>query len=196
MKRVAVTGGIACGKSLVGEFLLEAGAAVCDTDLVAHGLMARGQPVQKLVVKAFGLEVLAPDGSIDRRVLGQLVFCDAQKLSLLNALVHPAVLDEVRRWMAGLSSACGLAAVVIPLLYEIGGAGSWDAVVCVASPYALQVSRMRDRGLRDEQIRQRLGAQWPVETKMHMADYVLYNSGTKELLKEQTSRVVRRILET
>jgi dephospho-CoA kinase len=197
MVRIAVTGGIACGKSLVGSYLAEQGIAVCEADRLAHGALSRGEPVFDSVVRAFGNDILGADGAIDRSVLGKRVFADPALLARLNALVHPEV---KRRWLTWMSDAAGdsrPAAAIIPLLYEIGEEREeWTAVICVSAPRSRQLEWLALRGLTPEEAEQRIASQWPSRRKMALADYVIINSGTKELLIRQTQKALRCILET
>ena len=195
MLRVAVTGGIACGKSLVGEFLSSEGIPVCEADELARDQMRPGRPVYHRVVQAFGAGILAGDGTIDRPRLARRVFSRPGERARLNALVHPAVFRELRKWLAGRGGNCRAAAVIVPLLYEVGEGGGWDAVVCVTASDPVRIRRMRDRGWSEPEARQRMRAQMDVERKAERADYVMVNNGTEELLREQLRRVLGLILE-
>ena len=196
MMRVALTGGLACGKSLVARLYEERGVPVCDTDVVAHALMEPGRPVHGRIVDAFGAEMLDEQGAIDRRRLGRVVFADPKALARLNAISHPAVADAVHEWLAACAAGTPMAVVVIPLLYEAGMEKGWDAVICVASPVWLQVERLTARGLSEAEIRDRLAAQWPVAEKAARADYVIYNAWTIDLLNAQAMAVLDQILES
>jgi len=197
MLKIAVTGGIACGKSLVGTYLLEAGLAVRDADDVVHELMQGGNPVCEAVVAEFGEETLAADGTIDRERLGLLVFSDPGKRERLNNLVHPAVKDELERWMLEVGdagSSKGLA-VIVPLLYEAGWEKGWDAVICVLSREGTQRDRLMAVGRSEEDAVRRIAAQTPVAKKAALSDYVIVNEGTQDSLREQTGRILRRMVE-
>lgn len=195
MKKIALTGGIACGKSLTGLFMTEEGVPVCDADQLAHALMRKGQPVYDDVVQEFGCEILDRDGEIDRLRLGRVVFDDPGRRAVLNALVHPAVRHAIQQWLEG-HAAFPVAVVIIPLLYEAGIEIGWDAVISVASPRDNQWTRLMERGLTEREAAQRLAAQLPQVEKMSRADWVIFNSGTRELLKEQVKAVLRRIVES
>jgi dephospho-CoA kinase len=196
MFKIAVTGGIACGKSLVGRFLADAGVAVRDADEMAHELMAPGQAVARQVVEVFGPDILDGDGRIDRRRLGNRVFSAPEDLKRLNAIVHPAVKRVWQEWLAGQPDTREAAAVIVPLLYEAGEGEGWDAVVCVVASEAVQMERLAGRGLSEGESRKRLAAQMPVSRKAVQADYVIVNNGTETVLNEQTRRVLRCIMET
>jgi len=198
MLKIAVTGGIACGKSLVGTCLSEAGFAVWEADDVAHELMQAGHPVHQAVIEQFGDEVVSREGAIDREALGQIVFSDSEARVRLNAIVHPAVKDELARWIRETGNSNtpprGLA-VVVPLLYEAGWDRGWDAVICVFSRGRTQRRRLVANGRSEEDAERRIAAQGPVAEKAALADYVIVNEGTQDTLREQTTRILRRIVE-
>jgi dephospho-CoA kinase len=194
MLQIAITGGIACGKSVVGGLFEASGVPVCEADALAHALMRPGEPAYAEVVESFGEGILAPNREIDRRRLGALVFEDPAALCRLNSIVHPLVGRKIREWMDRQPPERKAAAAVVPLLFEAGLARGWSAVVCVVAAETVQRQRLAQRGLSPEQARQRIRAQWPVERKAERADYVLVNDGSMDLLKEQTTRVLNSIL--
>lgn len=194
MVKIAVTGGIACGKSSVGAVLREMEIAVCEADELAHALMSPGKPVFEAVVRAFGRVILGPDGSIDRQILGAKVFSDAEERARLDAIVHPRVKEAWCAWL-GEKAHFAAAAVIIPLLYEVEEADNWDVVVCVTSSRPVQAKRLRARGFSEAEVERRIGAQLPVAVKAARADYVVVNNGTRDVLLKQTERVLERILE-
>lgn len=191
---IALTGGIACGKSTVGRFLEKQGAALLDTDEVAHELLKRG-PVRDQVVRRFGKEMLDEAGAVDRAKLGRLVFADDEARLALNELTHPAVMTEVRRWLKETTGAGRDAAVVIPLLFEIGATDGWDAIVCVDADERIARERMRSRGLAEADARKRMAAQWPVAEKAKRSDFVITNNTDLRTLESKTAEVYRKILE-
>lgn len=196
MKKIALTGGIACGKSLAGQYMAEEGFPVCDADAVAHGLMSPGSPVSESVIREFGRDIAAADGGIDRALLGPIVFADAEKLARLNRLVHPAVVRAMDDWLAARPPETRAAVVIIPLLFEAGMDRGWDGIVSVISPASVQWARLLERGLSASEARQRLDAQWPPARKMERADWVIFNGGTREMLKEQVKAVLQRMVES
>lgn len=190
---VGLTGGIACGKSEAARFLAEAGVPVLDTDEVAHLEMQPGGAAYDDVVAVFGEKAVAPDGTIDRSRLGQIVFGDATALRQLNALVHPPVRERWETWRTMLRGENRSGVVVIPLLFETGATDGWDAVICVAAPEDEVLERLARRGLTEQEARQRLGAQWPVEEKIRRADVVIWNDGTLQELKARTAAAWRQV---
>jgi dephospho-CoA kinase len=189
MMTVAITGGIACGKSLVAGWLAEMGVPVCEADSVAREVLSPGEAVFGAVCRAFGPGILDANGSIDRRRLGQVVFSDASRRQTLNNLMHPEIMSRIEQWRGNFGPGTSVAVGVIPLLYEAGAEVNWDRVICVASPEALQVSRLLARGLTLPEAHAWLAAQWPLCRKIERADYVLFNSSTTGMLKEQMRRV-------
>jgi dephospho-CoA kinase len=195
MITIAVTGGIACGKSTVAGLMAADGLPVCDADELAHAVLEPGMAAHVGVVGHFGDGILDADGRIDRRKLGRIVFADGEQRAVLNRLVHPWVAEGWRQWIGGLGDGCRRAAVVVPLLYEAGFAGGWSAVVCVSALRETQLARLALRGLGEQEAVQRIGAQMPMREKELRSDYVIMNEGSKDLLRRQTQSVLRSITE-
>jgi dephospho-CoA kinase len=194
--RVALTGGIATGKSYCAARLTALGAPVIDADVLAHEAVAPGTPGLAAVVARFGAGVLRPDGSLNRPALAERVFADPKARTALEGIVHPVVHGRTQAWFAGLeaqASAPAVAVAVIPLLYETGRSADFDRVVVAACPADVQLARVmaRDR-LPVEDGRLRLAAQWPIADKVRRGDYVIDTSGTYE----DTDRQVERIWKT
>ncbi len=195
MKRLAITGGIACGKSLCGDFLRDMGCPVCDTDALAHELLEKDNPFYAAVVRRFGADILDRDGDIDRRRLGRWVFNDKEALSDLNALLHPEIKRRVTRWFEEQPQGTTVAAALIPLFFETGERlRDWDHVICVAAPEHLCRQRLRRRGWSATEIDERCRAQWSLTEKILRADIVLYNNAKPAWLGSQVETVWRRII--
>lgn len=186
---MALTGGIACGKSTVAGFWRRWGAEMLDADEIAHRLIAPGGVCVDAVQQAFGPRIWAPDGGINRARLAEIVFADAVARQRLNELLHPPVIRRMRIWADGIRREGLVGVAVIPLLYETGLEKEWDAVVCVASAEPAIVERLERRGLTADQARARLASQWPIRRKMERADRVIENNGSLAEL-ETTSRAV------
>lgn len=193
MLKLALTGGIACGKSLVGQYLEKIGIPVCETDALGHEVLEQNETIRAAVVTAFGNGVVAPGGKIDRTALGRMVFADADKRKQLNALTHPAILERTARWVEQQGRTHDHVAVIIPLLFEIGGEKEWDKVICVAAPEADQLRRLSGRGLSLDEAHARIQAQMSLAEKMERSDYVIYNCGDETLLEEQVKHIWRTI---
>jgi dephospho-CoA kinase len=187
--RVGLTGGVGAGKSTVARALADLGAVVIDADALARDVVAPGTPGLAAVVAEFGPQILAPDGTLDRSRLGELVFADPAPRAALEAIVHPLV----RRRAAELDSAAPPGALVVhdvPLLAETGQAGSFDAVLVVDVPTEVQVARLvRDRGWSADEAAARIAAQATREDRLAVATYVLDNTGTPEDLRRHVAEV-------
>ena len=192
---VALTGGIACGKSTVAETWRRCGADILDADAVGHELIAPGGECTEAVVREFGPEVRAADGGVDRARLGTLVFADLHARARLNGLLHPAVIRRVRAWAADIRRQGRLGVAVIPLLYEVGFEKEWDAVVCVASAEKTMLERLAGRGLSPAEAQARIDSQWPVREKTARADRVIENNGSLAELEEKSRTVWKELFE-
>jgi len=193
--RIGLTGGIACGKSEVGRILQNMGIAVLDADDVSHELIRAGHPLFERVLSVFGRDILGADGEVDRRILGERVFADARKMKELESIIHPAVVERIRTWLAGESAAGQNAAVIVPLLHEVGLIDPWDAVICVAAPDEMAVERLRGRGFSEGQAWARVKAQMPIGEKVGRSDYVIWNTETLAALKKNTETVIQDLKE-
>ena len=183
MRRVGLTGGISTGKSTVGRMFVELGCSLLDADAIVHKLFLPGQVVAYAVAREFGPRVIAADGSINRTVLGEIVFNDAAARQRLNALVHPAVIDYQKRWLDDLATrdprAIGI--VEAALMIEVGNHKNYDKVIVVTCDPDVQRQRLKERsGLNDQQIEARIASQMPMEEKVKFADFVIDNSGSLE----------------
>ena len=195
MLKVALTGGIATGKSYVLEQFRRRGIPCLDADSLAHGVTAAGTEATSAIAARFGQEVLAADGSVDRARLGSIVFADPAARRELEAMVHPAVYRAIQAGLRafellGLSS---LAVVDVPLLYESGHAGDFDRVIVTACPVEMQLTRLLGRGMSDAEARQRLAAQWPTEEKAARADFVIRTDGSFEDTDRQVDDTLARL---
>ncbi len=183
----ALTGGIACGKSTVAEVLLRRGWGIIDSDEIAHRLMEVGAENWQKVIDAFGRNVLKQDETIDRRLLGGLVFHDSQQREKLNAITHPAIRrvwqEERDRFVK--DKPTNFLVVVIPLLFERKLDREFSQIVCVGCSQTTQEDRLCSRGLNASQALARMGSQWPVPEKMKLANVVLWNEGTQDVLGRQ-----------
>ncbi|MGW2076741.1 dephospho-CoA kinase [Streptomyces sp. NPDC001939] len=175
MLKVGLTGGIGAGKSEVSRLLVEHGAVLIDADRIAREVVEPGTPGLAAVVEAFGGDVLAPDGSLDRPALGAIVFADADRLAVLNSIVHPLVGARSAELEA---AATGDSVVVhdVPLLAENGLAPLYDLVVVVDASPETQLDRLvRLRGMSEEDARARMAAQATRDKRLEIADIVIDN---------------------
>jgi dephospho-CoA kinase len=179
MLRVALTGGIATGKSYCLARFAALGAAVIDADRLARDAVAPGSSALEAVALRFGRSILLPDGSLDRAALGRIVFNDRAARADLEAIVHPEVYRGIGEWFASRPPATRLAIADIPLLFETGHNHDFDRVIVAACDPHQQLTRLmaRDR-LSEPEARARLNAQWPIEEKVARADHVIRTGGT------------------
>lgn len=181
MKLVALTGGIASGKSTVARMLRELGAEVVDADALAREVVSAGSPALQAVVAAFGPEVLLPTGELDRKKLAEVVFSDPGARARLNAIVHPRVRDRMREEVERIRRERPEAVVVldVPLLFDVPlpELEALPAIVVYASPQT-QLRRLVERdGLSEEQARRRIASQRPLREKLARARWVVDNDG-------------------
>jgi dephospho-CoA kinase len=173
--RVALTGGIATGKSYcLGRFASH-GVPTIDADLLARDAVAPGTPGLRAVTERFGARVLAADGTLDRPALGRIVFGDTRARAALEAIIHPEVYRRIRAWFAGLPTPTRLAIADIPLLFETGQEYEFDAVIVTACEPEEQLRRMIARdSLPESDARARLAAQLPIDEKIKRATHVIH----------------------
>ena len=192
MLRVALTGGIATGKSYVLSRFAASGVPTVDADSLVHEALSTGSPAVARVADRFGRRVLAANGSVDRKALAALVFADTKARSDLEAILHPEVFRRIDAWFSALPYPFAPFAVAdIPLLFETHHEGLFDRIVVTTCGAGQQLERLRQRnGLTEEEARQRLAAQWPIEEKARLAHYVIDTSGPFEDTEKQVERVL------
>ncbi|TMA56062.1 MAG: dephospho-CoA kinase [Deltaproteobacteria bacterium] len=182
---VGLTGGIGSGKSTVAAILAELGARVIDADRIGHEVYGPGTEGHASVVQAFGPRVVAPDGTIDRRALGAIVFHDPGALARLNAIVHPLIAAEIQRRVAAARAEPGAPPIVIEaaILIEAGWR-FFDRIWAVIAPREAAFDRVvADRGLSREDIERRMAAQATDEDRRRVAHLVIENDGTRGELR-------------
>lgn len=191
MKRVALTGGIATGKSHVRAVFDRLGVPTIDADVLARDAVAPGTAGLAAVVGRFGAGVLAADGTLDRHKLAQIVFADTAARKDLEGIIHPAVRAATDAFFAALdSSQYPFAVADIPLLYEVGREKDFDVVIVAAVDPETQVRRVVERdGLTEAEARARLAAQLPIDEKVRRADYVIDTGGTFDDTEKQVRAV-------
>jgi dephospho-CoA kinase len=191
--RVALTGGIASGKSTVADLFAALGVPVIDTDVIAREVVEPGQPALAQVAEVFGRDVLDADGRLDRKRMRERIFADADARRRLEAILHPAIRAEMERQ----SQAAGgpYQVLVIPLLAEGGRRGHVDRVLLVDVPEELQIQRVMWRdGVSHDQAQASLNAQATRAQRLAMADDVLRNTGRVDDLREQVAKLHQQFL--
>ncbi len=187
----ALTGGIACGKSVAEKCFSDCGCRVLDADIVVRDLEAPGGAAVAPIVACFGEHVVDAQGGIDRAALAQVVFKDGAARQQLEAIVHPLVRAAVKQWLEA-AGEDDISIFSAALLYECGWADEWPGIVCVAASEATQLRRMMEaRGMTEADARARLGAQMPVAEKARQATWTLWNDcDDLHALKEQIEALV------
>lgn len=192
MRVVALTGGIASGKSTFAGALRALGAPVIDADQLARDAVARGMPGLRAIVTEFGEELLGPDGELDRKKMGALAFGDPSARARLEAIVHPAVhalFASERNRLAAQGHA--VAFYDVPLLYEVGIEGAVDLVIVVWAPRSIQAERMQSRdGFMAAEAAARLAAQMDIDEKATRADVVVVNDGDMAALTSKARSIL------
>jgi dephospho-CoA kinase len=193
LKLVGLTGGIACGKSIVSGMLREMGVPVIDADQIARDVVRPGEPAHKRIVREFGPNILNDDRTIDRERLGALVFADAERRRRLEGITHPEIFRAIAQEVQRLRSERHAKLVVVDaaLLFESGLAGSLDHNIVVTAPERIQIGRLMARdGLTEAEAHRRIAAQMPSTEKEGLAQFIIDNSGSLE----ETRRAVAEIL--
>jgi dephospho-CoA kinase len=206
MLKVGLTGGIASGKSVVGEMFVALGAHLVQADRIAHSLMQPGEPVYNEVVRHFGREILNADGSVNRGKLAELAFGppgadqNSSRIADLNRIVHPAVIRSQEEWMhaVSLQDPKGVAIVEAALLIEAGAAKRFDRMIVVTCNVAQRVERFARRQKVDletarAEVARRMAAQLPDEEKIKAADYVIDNCGELDRTRDQVRQVWEKL---
>ncbi len=192
MKRVALTGGIATGKSHVRADFERLGVPTIDADTLARDAVAEGSPGLKAVINRFGRGVLDDTGALDRRKLGSIVFQDPGARRDLEDIIHPAVRSAIDAWFASIGDSTPVAIADIPLLFETGRQAEFDVVIVTACDPLTQIKRVMARDdVSEAEARARLAAQLPIEEKVRRADHVINTDGSFE----ETNRQVRSVYE-
>lgn len=188
--RVAVTGGIASGKTTVANLFAARGVPVIDSDVIAREVVEPGQPALAEIVAAFGAQVLGADGRLDRRRLRERIFTDAAARRTLETILHPAIRAEMDRQSAAAAAASPYHLLVIPLLAEGGRRDHVDRVLVVDVPEAVQVARLMARdAVSEDQARASLRAQAARTARLALADDVVVNDGEPGALEPQVQRL-------
>lgn len=191
---VGLTGSFGTGKSFVAGIFKSLGAVVIDADRLAHEAIKKGSPAYRRIVKTFGATILDTGGEIDRRKLGRIVFTDPDELKLLNSIVHPEVIknikDKIRKYTDK-----KVVVIDAPLLIEARIAGMADHLVVVTCPRSEQVARcIKKFGLKKEDVLKRIRSQAPLARKIRMADHVAHNGGSKAVTRRAVKKIWRRIV--
>lgn len=196
MPLIALTGGIASGKSTIARRLAEHGAVIVDADQIVRDVQQPGSPVLTAIAEAFGDEVIDDAGALNRQALGAKVFGDAEALARLNSIVHPAVrVESARRFEAAFAAdTSALVVYDVPLLVEARVDDPWDLIVVADAPAAQRARRLIDlRGMTPAEAEARISAQVSDDARRAIADIVIDTSGTLDETIAQVDRLWERL---
>lgn len=194
---VGLTGGIATGKSTVSALLRQLGCVIIDADLLAREVVEPGEPAYEEIVAEFGRGVLQPDGALDRKALGAIVFADPPRRKRLEAITHPRIRERFVRRLAELAQRGfrGLVVFDAPVMIESGNYRNVERLVVVVTDEATQIARLMARdGISHEEALRKIASQMPLAEKAKLADYVIDNSGDRALTEAQVRRVHEALL--
>ena len=191
---IALTGGIATGKSLAARHLEKLGAFVVDTDIIARQVVKPGTPALKEIRNQWGDDVINPDGTLNRQALGKIIFASDQAREKLNLITHPPIRREMKRQVSSAQSP--VVVLVIPLLFETGKkATEYDEAWLVYCPERLQLERLMKRdGIDEETARRKVGSQIPIELKKEWCPVVIDNSKSQEQTLQQVEDEWKKLL--
>lgn len=195
MKVIGLTGGIASGKSTVAAFFRELGATVIDADQIVHGLYDTEPQLAAQLSGLFGTNILDASQKIDRKILGNIVFKDEAQRKKLEAIIHPLVRKRIQREIEKAREAgCRLCLVDAALLVESGLYKLYEGLIVVKASPELQIERLMKRSsLSPQDCERRLACQAPLEDKLKLADWVIYNDGSLENTQNQVQRLYFRL---
>ena len=194
IRKIALTGGIATGKTYVATRLREAGVPIVDADAVSREVVTPGSPALAAIRKRFGPDAVRRDGTMDRIRVGQIVFKDKRARLDLEAIIHPAVVKAINDFFVTLPKRTPFAVADIPLVFETHRDKEFDAIIVVACPREMQLQRMMERNkLSKEDAERRLAAQLPIDQKVKKATYVIDNAGTFEQTDAQIAALIEKL---
>jgi dephospho-CoA kinase len=194
IRRIALTGGIATGKSYVAGKLREAGVPIVDADVLSREVVAPGTPGLAAVRKRFGPDAVRRDGTMDRVRMAQIIFKDKRARLDLEAIIHPAVQRAIDEFFAALPKRTPFAIADIPLLFETGREKQFDQVIVVSCPRDMQLQRLMERNkLTKDDAERRLNAQLPIDQKVAKATHVIRTDKSFDETDHQVADVVKKL---
>lgn len=188
LKKIAITGGVASGKTTVSQFFRELGAFVVSADAIVHELLHTATDLKQKVIRQLGTDILE-NGQISRTKVAERVFKDPEQLKALEEILHPAVLKRIEELYKSVTESGKYTSFVveIPLLFEIGGESFYDVVVAVIADEAIARRRFEKAGFQKQEYDQRMKRQISPYQKSARADYILYNNSSLDDLKRQVA---------
>ncbi|HDS00484.1 MAG TPA: dephospho-CoA kinase [candidate division Zixibacteria bacterium] len=196
MIKLGITGQIASGKSTVAREFAKFGGRVIYADEIGREVVEERPPILSKLIRAFGPQIVTPQGILKRRELGRIVFASAEKREILNKIVHPPLLQRLREELdkCSLDPECKLAIVDAALLVDWGWHEKMDWTVCVVTAPDTQILRLKTKGLTDQEIRDRINSQTNREELISAADFVIENDGSLEELKQKVEMIYDQIM--
>lgn len=192
--KIGITGGIACGKSLVRKILDKKGIPTIDADEIVHDLLQNDRVVISQITDIFGQNILKKEGGIDRKALAKIVFTNHQKLKQLEGIIHPQTYRSMREFIKHTDS--NIVAVIIPLLFENHRQHMFDSVWLITASEEEQIERLKIRdGMSEDEAKQRIYAQMPQNLKVAMANEIIDNSKSIEELETTVNDLLDKIKE-
>ncbi|MCX7883856.1 MAG: dephospho-CoA kinase [Caloramator sp.] len=196
MKIIGLTGGIASGKSFVSDILKEEGIPIIDADIISHQIVYKGSEALKEIEREFGKEVLNTDGTLNRKSLGNIVFSEKDKLEKLNRIMHPKIIDEIKKRVEEIKEqGFNLCVIDAPLLIETGLYRIVDIVLLVYVNIDVQIKRLIKRdNISLNEAYKRISSQMSFEEKKKYSDYIIDNNGSREHTKNQVYNILKEII--
>ena len=190
---IGITGGIACGKSMVSYELSKYGSKIISADNIAHWQMEPGGEIYESYINHFGKQILTEDGQLDRKKIGSIVFNDKSELEWINQTTHPIILKYIReRLVKYQNSGISLVVLDVPLLYEVGWENECDEVWVVYLKHNRQLERLIERNnLTEEEAESRIKVQMSVKEKRRMADRIIDNNGYRKTTRKQIKKIMK-----
>lgn len=196
MLKVGLTGGVASGKTTVLQLFKDLGAQVIDADLISREVVKPHLPAWEKIVEHFGTNCLNPDSTLNRKILRKIVFTDSARRKILENIVHPEVLGEIRLRTEQIKKLYPQAVLIVdvPLLIELKLMAEYDKIILVYADKETQIRRIMVRnGVSRDEILNILGAQMPMDEKVQFADFVIDNTGSMEEIKLAVSKVFEQL---
>jgi len=185
-----LTGGIATGKSTVSKMLASMGANIIDADRIAFDVVTKDKPAWRKIIDNFGENILYPDGEIDRKKLGDIIFNSQEKKLMLNSIVHPEVFSEMARMVKELSNNPSAIIILdVPLLIESGMNKGIKDVLLVYTPESIQLARLMQRdGINKKAAMSKIRSQMPIDKKLEYATFIIDNSSSLDMTAIHTKK--------
>jgi dephospho-CoA kinase len=192
---VGLTGGAGVGKGEVSKLLTKHGALVISADAVGHRFLDDSYIIRRKVTRLLGPQIITPNGRLDRKIIGEMVFGDYEILRKFNHCMHPPLIRQIKREMKAAAKTCRYNMVVIDaaLIYEWGIANWFDFIIVVDAPKEIRLKRLEKTGLPKNQIARRIAAQMPQKDKITLADYAITNKSTLAHLKQEVGKFAAMI---